>query len=160
MSYSDIVATLSFIISGAAFLMPYWRDHKAKKKERRKEFLEIFTRSPWSNEGDVLTTPKAHYTLDLKKGDGLSNVYGTLWINVDERYYEFSGDIDSKGVLKTKMKIPIGKWGAYIAKAKFSYSEETDQITYIFDGFIDNKEMASANDVLDTVQQLWRAPTA
>ncbi|EAQ5739966.1 hypothetical protein UL24_03995 [Salmonella enterica] len=160
MSYSDTVATLSFIIACAAFIMPYWRDRKAKQKERRKELLEIFTRTQWSNEGDVLTTPKAHYTLDLKKGDGLSNVYGTLWINVDESYYEFNGEIDSKGVLKTKLKMPIGKWGAYIAKAKFIYSEDSGQITYMFDGFIDNKDMASANDVLDTVQKLWRASTA
>ncbi len=67
MSYSDTVATLSFVISCAAFAMPYYRDHRAKQKERRKELLEIFTRTKWSNEGDVFTTPKAHYTLDLKK---------------------------------------------------------------------------------------------
>lgn len=159
MSYSDTVATLSFVISCAAFAMPYYRDHRAKQKERRKEFLEIFTATKWSNEGDVLTAAKAHYTLDLKKAGGLSNVYGTLFINANESYYEFSGNIDSKGVLKTKLRIPTGKWGANIARAKFIYSEDTGNITYKFDGFIENKDMASANDVLDTVQELWRAPT-
>lgn len=160
MSYSDTVATLSFVISCAAFAMPYYRDLRAKQKERRKEFLKIFTQTKWSNEGQILTTAKAHYTLDLKKAGGLSNVFGTLWINADESYYEFSGQINSKGVLKAKLRMPIGKWGANIAKAKFIYSEDTGEITYKFEGFIDNKDMASANDVLDTVQQLWRAPAS
>jgi hypothetical protein len=156
MSYSDIVATISLIVSFAAFGLPFWRDHKAKKKEQRKKLLDLFTQTKWSNEGDIYTTPKAHYTLILNKSGGLSNVYGTLDINVDERYYEFNGDINSKGVLKTTLRIPIGKSGANIAKVKFIYSEETDQITYKFEGYVDNKDWASANDVLDTTQQLWR----
>ncbi|HDS5421815.1 TPA: hypothetical protein QH332_005083, partial [Citrobacter freundii] len=75
----------------------------------------------------------------------------------DESYYEFNGKINSKGVLKTTLRIPIGKSGANIAEVKFIYSEENDAITYVFDGFVDNKDMASENDVLDTTQELWRS---
>lgn len=159
MSYSDTVATLSFIISCTAFGLPYVRDYRAKQKERRKEFLELFTQTKWHNEGDIYGNPKAHYTLELNKSDGLSNVYGTLSINIDESYYEFNGKIDSKGVLKTTLRIPIGKSGANIAKVKFIYSEEQGEITYAFDGFVDNKDMARENDVLDTTQRLWRSST-
>ncbi|HBC6075837.1 TPA: hypothetical protein KEW24_001634 [Citrobacter koseri] len=157
MNYSDIVATFSFVISCAAFGLPYLRDYRAKQKERRKEFLELFTKTKWHNEGDIYGNPKAHYTLELNKSDGLSNVYGTLLLNVDESYYEFNGKINSKGVLKTTLRIPIGKSGANIAEVKFIYSEENDEITYVFDGFVDNKDMASENDVLDTKQKLWRS---
>ncbi|MBN3216696.1 hypothetical protein [Pectobacterium polaris] len=156
MSYSNVVATISLIVSAAAFALPYWRDHKAKEKAKRKEMLDLFTRSNWFNEGDIYTTPKAHYTLKLDKSSGLSDVYGTLFINSNEKYYEFNGKIDSKGVLETKLRMPIGKTGANIAKVKFTYSEEDDQITYKFEGYIDNKDMVQENSVLDTEQKLWR----
>ncbi len=159
MSYSDTVATLSFVISCAAFGLPFYRDYRAKKKERRKEFLDLFTKTKWSNEGDIYTNPKAHYTLELHKSGGISNVYGALHINIDESYYEFNGDINSEGVLKTTLRIPIGKSGANIAKVRFIYSEDKGVITYKFDGFVDNKDMAFENDVLDTTQHLWRATT-
>ncbi|HDS5421927.1 TPA: hypothetical protein QH332_005207, partial [Citrobacter freundii] len=71
MNYSDIVATFSFVISCAAFGLPYLRDYRAKQKERRKEFLELFTKTKWHNEGDIYGNPKAHYTLELNKSGGL-----------------------------------------------------------------------------------------
>ncbi|AXX19873.1 MULTISPECIES: hypothetical protein [Serratia] len=159
MSYSNVVATISLIVSAAAFALPYWRDHKAKKKAKRKEMLDFFTNSGWHNEGDIYSTPKAHYTLEVNKSSGISNVYGTLYINVDESHYEFNGKINAKGVLSTTLRIPIGKNGANIAKVKFIYSEEDDEIIYKFEGFIDNKDFAQEHDVLDTEQKLWRSST-
>lgn len=158
MSYSDIVATLSLVIACAAFVLPFWRDNSVKQKAKRKEMLETFTQSTWSNEGDVFSKSKAHYTVELNKSGGLSRVYGVMHVNVNERYYEFYGDVNAKGVLSTTLRMPLGKVGANIGKVKFSYSEDDDEITYEFEGFIDNKDMAQANGIIDTKQKLWRAP--
>jgi hypothetical protein len=155
MSYSDFVATMSFVIACAAFGFPYWRDRQVKKREKRKEFLEQFTKTNWTNEGDISATPKAYYMLEMYKAGGLSNVYGALHVN-NVKYYEFYGDIDANGILRTTLRMPLGKFGANIAKVKLIYSEDVGQVTYVFDGFIDNKEMAHENNLLDTKQQLWR----
>lgn len=159
MSYADIVATFSFIIACAAFFLPYWRDYKAKKKERRKDFLEIFTKNKWTNEGDITATPKAYYDLEIYKAGGLSNVYGIFHVNYDEQHYEFNGEIDAHGVLHTTLRIPIGKVGANIAKVRFIYLEDDGQIRYKFDGFVDNKDLAHAHDVLDAQELLWKLET-
>lgn len=158
MSYSDIVATLSLVIACAAFFLPFWRDNNLKQKEKRKYLLEAFTQSTWSNEGDIFSRPKAHYTVEFNKSEGLSNVHGVMYINVNERSYEFYGVISAKGVLSTTLRMPLGKFGANIAKVKFSYSEDDGEINYEFEGYIDNKHMAEANNVFDTKQKLWRVP--
>lgn len=159
MSYADIVATLSFIIACAAFLLPYWSEHKLKQKEKRKEFLEIFTKNKWTNEGDITATPKAYYDLEIYKAGGLSNVYGCFHINNEEKHYEFNGEIDADGVLHTTLRIPIGKLGANIAKVRFIYSENDGELTYKFDGFVDNKDMADEHATLDAEQILWKLET-
>ncbi|WP_419236089.1 hypothetical protein ACN09D_21845 [Serratia fonticola] len=159
MSYSNIVSTISLIVASAAFALPFWRDHQAKKKIKRRELLDLLTRSDWSNEGDVLTSPKAHYTVKFDKTGGISNVIGTMYTNIEEESFDFYGKINAKGVLKTTLRISLGKFGTEVAKVKFIYSEEDDQITYEFEGFIGPTEMAQGNGVLDTKQLLWRSPT-
>ena len=156
MSYSNIVSTISLFVSAAAFALPYWRDHKAKKKAKRKEMLDLFTSSGWHNEGDICAIPKAYYTLEINKSSGISNTYGTFYINFDSSQYEFNGTINAKGVLSTTLRIPIGKHGVNIAKVKFVYSEENDEITYIFEGFVGEEDWAKEHSVLDTTQKLWR----
>ncbi|QKJ57605.1 hypothetical protein [Serratia fonticola] len=159
MSYANIVSTTSLVVALVAFALPFWRDHQAKQKAKRKEMIDVLTRSGWSNEGDILTIPKAHYTVEFSKIDGISNIVGTMHINLDERFFDFIGKVDAKGVLKTTLRMPLGKFGVEVAKVKFIYSEEDDQITYKFEGFIGPTEMAQENDVLDTKQLLWRSPT-
>lgn len=159
MSYANIVSTISLVVASVAFALPFWRDHQAKKKAKRKEMIDVLTRSNWHNEGDILATPKAHYTVEFNKIDGISNIVGTMYINIDERHFDFHGKVDAKGVLKTTLRIPMGKWGVDIAEVKFIYCEEDDEITYKFCGFVGETDMAQENDVLDTLQRLWRSTT-
>lgn len=156
MSYSDTVATLSFLISCAAFGIPYWNQRKDKKKERCKDFLEQFTKTKWTNEGYAQEKPKNIYLLEMYKAGGLSNVYGALHIDNDGTYYDFNGYIDANGLLRTTLQMPLNKGGANIAKVQFAYSEDAGQIIYYFDGFVDTTDPANQNDVLDTIQALRR----
>lgn len=156
MSYSDTVATLSFLISCVAFGIPYWNQRKAKKKERCTEFLELFTRTKWTNEGYTSEKPKNCYILEIHKAGGLSNVYGALHVNNAGKYYDFYGYIDTNGLLRTTLNMPLLEGGASIARVQLAYSEDVGQIVYYFDGFINSGQMANQHKALDTTQILRR----
>jgi len=161
MSYAEIISTISLLFSFLAITInayPHIRDYGDKSDERRKNMLEIFTKTEWSNEGDIFTTPKAHYILSFKIAHGISRVYGMIKINLDEKEYYFHGVVTKNGVIKTKIMEPIGKNGVYVANAEFRYLKEVDEIVYTFKGFIGPTEEAQSHGVLDTKQFFWRAP--
>lgn len=161
MSYAEVVSTISLLFSFLAITInayPHIRDYNDKGDERRKAMLDIFTKTGWSNEGDIFTEPKAHYTLTFQVAHGVSRVYGMLKINTDELEYYFHGTVSKKGVIKTKILLPIGKNGIYVAEAKFTYLKEVDEIVYTFLGFVGLTEEAKLHGVLDTEQYFWRTP--
>jgi len=158
MTYSEIVSTISLMFSFLAITInayPHIRDYSDKSDERRKAMLDIFTKTKWSNEGDIYTVPKAYYDLSLSLAHGISRVSGELIIN-GVREYHFYGVVTKKGIIKTKIVAPIGKNGIFVAHAEFRYLKEVDQILYTFLGFIGPEEETRLHKALDTKQLLWR----
>lgn len=156
----EYIKIITLVLSALGLLVGLFNTYNTRikdSKDARKHMLEKFTATGWHNEGDIFNNPKAHYTLKIFKSNGLSSVRGSLYINIDEQSYDFHGAISNKGILKTTLKMPIGKCGSNIAKVRFVYSEENDVINYVFEGYIDNKEMVPEHLAIDTQQELWRS---
>lgn len=161
MNYSEVVSTISLMFSFLAITInayPHIRDYSDKSDERRKIMLDIFTKTKWSNEGDIYTTPKAYYELSLSLAHGISRVSGELIINASTEYH-FYGVVTKKGTIKTTIIAPLGKNGIPVAYAEFKYMKEVDQILYTFLGFIGPEEEARLHNALDAKQYLWRYHT-
>lgn len=131
--------------------------------ENRRFVLGKVLGSDWFNEGDPLNTPKGLYHLSFYDHSTLANVSGAIIAegiktNSKKMTYEFSGVVNSKGVIEVKLRIPLGHWGAHIGEAEFKYNNELDQVEYRFKCYIANTNMASEHLLIDTRQLLWRAP--
>jgi len=159
MTYPEVVSTISLMFSFLALTVnayPHIRDYGDKSDERRKAMLEIFTKTKWSNEGDIYTQPKGYYELSFELAYGISRVSGELIIDGKKEYY-FHGIVTKKGTIKTKIIAPLGNNGIFVAHAKFRYLKEFDQISYTFLGFTGPAEEARLHGQLDTKQLFWRS---
>ncbi|WP_418162701.1 hypothetical protein [Pantoea vagans] len=158
MTYPEVVSSISLLFSFLALTVnayPHIRDYGDKSDERRKTMLELFTKTKWNNEGDIYSEPKGYYNLSFQQTHGISRVLGELIVD-GEKEYHFQGFVTKNGKIKTKIVLPIGKNGMYVAHVEFKYLKEDDQISYTFLGFVGNTEEAQLHSQLDTKQLFWR----